>query len=156
MLNSLLQIPKSIRCVEDLPDTGVRTALHIDQQAPLDNLISLIRRQANSTNAVYVTDEQDHLVGRVNVETLLQCLTPAGPSHLLCGMFMRDTLLFLDGQQVGNFTTHCPRVETSTPVKDVVRLMLTEHMSELPVVDGKNRLIGAVDAKAVLAVCRAQ
>jgi len=103
------------------------------------------------TRHVYVEDKQQRLLGVVRMTTVTGILFPLQT----LGAEMPEPHLShqvnLGGQTVRDVMNKEPRsVQADTGLQDMARVFLKEKITELPVVDKANRLIGQVNMYEII------
>jgi len=150
MVKSIL--PKNMNVAEVRRHPGAEPHT-LAAQTPLEDL----RRQLAGDpwrGRMYVLDRDRRVVGTIDPERLAAWLFP-----LEAAMAGRDEVVPLRLERIGancvadvmNSPPTC--MHDSTPVQDVVAVMISEHAVEAPVVDDAGRLIGQVDLAQVLSAC---
>ena len=136
--------------VEDVWELVVDKPSTIGLDAPLAELLERMVEDTR-TRHVYVVDEQRCLVGVVRMTTVTGLLFPMQA----LGAEMSEPHLFyhviLGGQTVRDVMNKEPRsVRADTDLHVMARVLLEEKITELPVVDKDNRLIGQVNMYEII------
>ncbi len=131
--------------VENIWELVVDNPTSIGPDASLPELLEAVVEDTR-TRHVYVVDEQRQLIGVVRLTTVTGLLFP----KQVMGSVKLDFHLFrhvnLGGKTVREVMNTKPRsVRPDTQLDEVARILLRERITELPVVDAHNKLIGQVN-----------
>ena len=139
-----------VRVAEVFADVG-RTSkpatVRVDE--PLRNAVESIVEDSD-TRKVYVLDADDRLMGTITLETLLR--------HAGYRLGARRTGLTSFLRMMGEISRDKVQDVMTKPVKvlqdemivNVTRLMVENHLNDLPVVDDDNRLVGELNGIDIL------
>jgi CBS-domain-containing membrane protein len=114
---------------------------------PDTSLVELLERMVEDTRTrhVYVVDEQRRLLGVVHMITVTGLLFPLQALNAEISEPYLFRHINLGGKTVRDVMNKEPRlVRTGTGLQDLVRVLLEEKITELPVLDKANLLIGQV------------
>lgn len=136
--------------VSDVCELVVENPSAIGPDAPLVELLEKMVEDIR-TRHVYVVDDHRHLQGVVRMHMVTGLLFPLQA----LGTVMSDVNLLryvnLSGQFVRDVMNTSPlSVRADTSLHDMARVLLEEDLTELPVVDEKNRLIGQVNMYEII------
>jgi CBS-domain-containing membrane protein len=142
MLNALM--------VRDVWELVVDNPSTIGPDASIPDLLEETVRDIR-TRHVYVVDEQRHLLGVVRMFTVTELLFPVqalvaeiSGSHLF-------RHVNVGGRTVREIMKKNPRsVRADTSMYDLARVLLDEKLTELPVIDEANVLIGQVNMYEII------
>jgi len=106
------------------------------------------------TRKAYVVDSGGKLLGTVTIETLMKHVgyrLGARPLGVISWFrFLRD----MESDGVKDFMAKPAPVTKDTPVIEIVRRVVEEHLNDFPVVDQENRLLGEVNTFNLLKITR--
>ena len=136
--------------VSDVWELVVENPSAIGPDAPLVELMEKMVEDIR-TRHVYVVDDGRHLQGVVRMHMVTGLLFPLQA----LGTVMTDVNLLryvnLGGQFVRDVMNIKPlSVRADTSLHDMARVLLEEDLTELPVVDEANRLIGQVNMYEII------
>lgn len=136
--------------VADVWELVVDKPSTIGPDAPL---VELLEKTVEDTRTrhIYVVDEENLLLGVVRMTTVTELLFPL-PA---LGAVMSDPYLFhrinLGGQTVREVMNQKPRtIHSDSGLQDLARILIQEKITELPVVDTSNRLLGQVNMYEII------
>lgn len=136
--------------VENIWDLVVEHPTTIGPDASLPELLETIVEDTR-TRHVYVIDEKRHLLGVVRMTTVTGILFPLqalGPVTSEPHLFRHVNL---GGKTVRDIMNDAPRsVHPDTHLHDMARILLQEKITELPVVDEHNKLVGQVNTYEIV------
>jgi Mg/Co/Ni transporter MgtE len=136
--------------VEDIWELVVDNPSTIGLDIPIVELLEKMVEDTR-TRHVYVVDEQQHLVGVVRMTAVTGLLFPLQALNVE----MSDPYLFqhvnLGGRTVRDVMDKKPHsVRADTGLQDLARVLLKEKITELPVIDKANLLIGQVNMYEII------
>lgn len=136
--------------VSDVWGLVVKNPSTIGPDAPLVELLEKMVEDTR-TRHVYVVDEQRCLVGVVRMTTVTEQLFPLQA----LGAEMSESHLFrhvnLGGETVREIMNKKPRtVRADTGLHELARVLIEEKITELPVIDEANSLIGQVNMYEII------
>ena len=138
--------------VGDVLNLVVENPSSIEPDAPLVELLDKILEDTR-TRHVYVVDENKKLLGVVRMITVIGVLFPLQA----IGAEMSDPQLFshinLDGKTVREIMkSEFISVRLDTRLQDMAAILLKEKITELPVVNENNQLIGQVNMYEIIQI----
>ncbi len=141
---------KDIRVADVLADvTNVAEAATVPQTATLRQAVEAMIED-NATRKVYVVDEERRLIGTITLETLMR------HSGYLLGVrktgmtsFIR-MLAEISDDKVKDVMTKPVKVSSDELLVNVTKLMVENHLNDLPVVDDKGRLVAELNGLYIL------
>lgn len=106
------------------------------------------------TRKTYVLDEEGRLKGTISVETLMRHVANrigARPPGVISWLgFIRD----MESDLAVDFMSKPNPVTKSTPVVEIVRRVVGEHLNDFPILDEDGMLIGEVNTINLLKIAR--
>lgn len=137
--------------VKDVWELVVKNPSTVAPDAPPAVLLERIVEDTR-TRHVYVVDDDRHLVGVVRMTTVTGLLFPMEALNVAMSegaLFRYD--MHLGGKTVRDVMDKEPcTVRKETSLHDVARTLLQEKITELPVVDNHDRLIGQVNMYEII------
>ncbi len=116
-------------------------------------LVELLEKMVEDTRTrhVYVVDEESRFLGTVRMTTVTELLFPLPALNAV----MSEPYLFhrinLGSQTVREVMNQNPRkVNTDSGLQDLASILIEERITELPVVDESNILIGQVNMYEII------
>jgi acetoin utilization protein AcuB len=136
--------------VQDVWEIVVDNPSTVGPDTSLPDLLSEMV-QDTRTRHVYVVDEQQHLIGVVRMFTVTELLFPV--QALVAEM--SDSHLFrhvnVGGQTVRDIMSDKQKsVRPDTSLHELARVLIKEKLTELPVIDEANVLIGQVNMYEII------
>lgn len=137
-------------CVGDVWELVVENPTTIEPDASFAQLLETMVKDVR-TRHVYVVDGERRLLGVVRMTAVTELLFPLQA----LGARMSEPQLFrmvkFGGRTVGDVMNKEPRtVRNDTRLQDMARVLMEEGITELPVVDGKQRLVGQVNMYEII------
>lgn len=126
----------------------------VKKGAMLKDAIDAIVNKKPTTRKVYVVDEKGVLQGTITIETLMQQVgyrigvrKPGAISFFkfLSGIFK---------EKVEDFMTPSVAISRKDPLLSTIKLMVENHLNDLPVVDEDGKLIGELNSLEILVESR--
>jgi CBS domain-containing protein len=131
--------------VKDIHHLLVENPASVPAGAPMRDVLAKMIEDLR-TRQVYIVDDEDHLLGVVRMNSVVEYLFPynAIVEH---SKSLYDAYIPKIGAQTAADLMISPpiRVTGETTLGEMARLMIKEGINELPVVDGRERLIGQVN-----------
>lgn len=139
--------------VSDVYDLMGQPASTVDEKAKLGDVVDAMVRNPLSRK-VYVVDAEGKVLGVVDAETVLKLLGYRVGVQRNAGIsvfgFLRDTLK----ENVVDLMRTVRPVTPESKLTAALRIMLDDHMTDLPVVDDNGRLIGELISMEMLTRAR--
>ena len=136
--------------VENIWELVVDNPTTIGPDASLPELLETMVEDTR-TRHVYVVDEQRQLIGVVRSNTVTGLLFPLQVMGSVILDFYAFRHVNLDGKTVREVMYKKPRsVRPDTHLDELARILLQEKITELPVVDAHNRLVGQVNVYEIV------
>lgn len=137
--------------VADVRHLIVEDPTVVAADATTDDLLEAIVRDTR-TRHTYVVDEEGVLIGAVRMNAIVGYLFPIVAMTTPNVDLSAERLSVFSARAVTEIMNDQPRAVTeSTSLADVARVLLEEHINELPVVDETGRLIGQVNVYEIIA-----
>ncbi|QLH74651.1 MAG: CBS domain-containing protein [Methanomassiliicoccales archaeon] len=126
--------------VADVYDKLVLKASQVKSGAMIYDAIE--QMISNMSRKAYVVDEEGRYLGTISTETILKLIGyrvgVRDSSSLSFYRFLRDIFK----EDVNSIMAKGRTVTKETPLTKALKIMLDDHLNDLPVVDENNRLIG--------------
>jgi len=139
--------------VGDLFDTIVSKPATIPDHATLRDAVDAIL-DSGLTRKAYVVDADEHLKGTITIETLMRHvayrLGARPPGIVSWFRFLRG----MESDAATDLMAKPVPVTRATPIGEIVRRVVEEHLNDFPVVDEAGRLIGEVNTHSLLKATR--
>jgi len=136
--------------VENIWELVVDNPTSIGPDASLPELLETMVEDTR-TRHVYVVDEQRQLIGEVRMTTVTGLLFPLQVMGSVILDFYAFRHVNLDGKTVREIMNKKPRsVRPDTCLDELARILLQEKITELPVVDAHNKLVGQVNVYEIV------
>lgn len=131
--------------VKDISHLLVANPVSLPVEAPMRDVLAKIIEDLR-IRQVYVVDDEGSLVGVVRMNAVVEYLFPYN-AIIEHGMSLYAAYIPKGGvQTAADLMTSPPvRVTEETSLREMAGLMIKEGINELPVVDGRERLIGQVN-----------
>ncbi|UCE37725.1 MAG: CBS domain-containing protein [Thermoplasmata archaeon] len=135
--------------VGEIHESMVGKPATVKEDAILKDAVDAITQDSTS-HKVYVVDEEGKLKGAITIETLLK--------HVGYIVGVRETGMisffkFLSGVLKENVSEIMEQPVTITnrhKVLDAVRLMVENHLNDLPIIDDENTLVGELNSLEIM------
>ena len=139
-----------IRVADVLADTGKTTkASTVSKNATLREAVEAMVENSE-TRKVYVLDDDGKLVGTITLETLLrQAGYRLGVRKIGVTSFLR-MLAEISDEKVTDVMGKPVKVLLDEMIVNVTRLMVENHLNDLPIVDSQNKLVGELNGLDIL------
>ena len=139
-----------IRVADVLADTGKTTkASAVSKNATLREAVEAMVENSE-TRKVYVLDDDGKLVGTITLETLLrQAGYRFGVRKVGVTSFLR-MLAEISDEKVTDVMGKPVKVLLDEMIVNVTRLMVENHLNDLPIVDSQNKLVGELNGLDIL------
>ena len=139
-----------IRVADVLADTGKTTkASAVSKDATLREAVEAMVENSE-TRKVYVLDDDGKLVGTITLETLLrQAGYRFGVRKIGVTSFLR-MLAEISDEKVTDVMGKPVKVLLDEMIVNVTRLMVENHLNDLPIVDSQNKLVGELNGLDIL------
>jgi len=133
------------RKIKDLKALRKPTLVHFD--TPIDELVRMFV-EAPAIRNLCVLDENDALIGLIDQERLFRTLHSRNlhPATRISELYRLATAEC--AQEIMN--THPITATSDDDVENVIAIMLSQDLFEIPVIDSKRHLIGILDSNYFL------
>jgi CBS domain-containing protein len=139
--------------VADVYDLMGQPASTVKENAKLGDVVDAMIKNPLSRK-VYVLDAEGKILGVVDAETVLRLIGYRVGVQRNAGIsifgFLRDTLK----ENAVDFMRKVRPVSKDTKLTTALQIMLDDHMSDLPVVDGEGHLVGELISMEMLTRAR--
>ena len=136
--------------VENIWELVVDNPTTIRPDASLPELLEAMVEDTR-TRHVYVVDEQRQLIGVVRMTTVTGLLFPLQVMGSVILDFYTFRHVNFGGKTVREIMNKKPRsVRPDTQLDELARILLKEKITELPVVDAHNKLVGQVNVYEIV------
>jgi CBS domain-containing protein len=139
-----------IRVADVIADIGKTTkAASVLKDATLREAVEVMVEDSE-TRKVYVLDDQQRLVGTITLETLLRHAGyRLGVRKVGMTSFLR-MLAEISDDKVTDVMNKPTKVLQDEMIVNVTRLMVENHLNDLPIVDAENKLVGELNGLDIL------
>lgn len=139
--------------IGDFLDAVVSKPATVSTDATLRDALDAILA-SGVTRKTYVLDEEGRLKGTISVETLMRHIANrigARPPGVISWLrFIGD----MESDRAADFMSKPIPVTKSTPVVEIVRRVVGEHLNDFPILDEDGMLIGEVNTINLLKIAR--
>lgn len=125
----------------------------VKKNQSIDAILSLYNANKAIT-AIYVTDNDNRLVGRIEIEKLLERFFPLITLRAKSGDFRSGWVPQNQSMTIEEIMDKNPvYISPESPVEDALMLMIRERLSEIPVVDACHHPTGRLKAGSIISRC---
>lgn len=131
--------------IGDIMSLIVETPSTITRNAPVKELLETVIEDTK-TRHVYVTDDSNKLIGVVRMTKVVEYLFPFTSMLLHATDMTLGNMQSIKAQTVEEVMDDTPLfVGIDSPISDAARILMTEKINELPVVNSAMELIGQIN-----------
>jgi CBS-domain-containing membrane protein len=139
--------------VEEFMDDIVSKPATVSTSANLKDALDAILA-SGITRKAYVLDDDGRLQGMISIETLMRHFAErigARPPGVISWLkFLKD----MESDKVVDFMAKAIPVTRKTPVIEIVKNVVSQHLNDFPVVEADGKLIGEVNTNGLLKIAR--
>jgi CBS domain-containing protein len=139
--------------IGDFLDSVLSKPATISADATLRDALDAILA-SGVTRKAYVLDEEGRLKGMISVEILMRHIAgrigARPPGVVSWFRFIGD----MESDRASDFMSKPTPVVKSTPIVEIVRRVVGEHLNDFPILDEDGRLIGEVNTMNLLKIAR--